>query len=160
MANRDGGLYVCLKKGCVRVTKSDLDELAEGVMLAYLARPDVIENLRSGDEQGGRELSKARDSSGRRGAQHEQLVDAVGAGRASVDQPSSRRERRRIPDQRNPRANTGVLRPREWETTEGDKRYAYEVQATEVGVSLHHATVQITGTDTSGGALDATGDGS
>jgi single-strand DNA-binding protein len=43
---------------------------------------------------------------------------------------------------------TGVLRQREWETTEGDKRYAYEVHATEVAVSLNYATVQITRTNT------------
>lgn len=40
---------------------------------------------------------------------------------------------------------TGVLRPREWKTTEGDKRYAYEVHASEVGVSLNYATVRISG---------------
>ncbi|MGH3974599.1 MAG: single-stranded DNA-binding protein, partial [Pseudonocardiaceae bacterium] len=44
---------------------------------------------------------------------------------------------------------TGVLRQREWETTDGDKRYAYEVHATEVGVSLTDAMVQVTSTDTS-----------
>lgn len=44
---------------------------------------------------------------------------------------------------------TGVLRQREWETTEGDQRYAYEVHATEIGVSLNYATVQI---GTSGGS--------
>ena len=39
---------------------------------------------------------------------------------------------------------TGVLRQREWDTTGGDKRYAYELDATEVGVSLTAATVRIT----------------
>ncbi len=38
---------------------------------------------------------------------------------------------------------TGVLRQREWDTTDGDKRYAYEVDATEVGVSLKWATVKV-----------------
>ncbi|MGH3934332.1 MAG: single-stranded DNA-binding protein [Pseudonocardiaceae bacterium] len=42
---------------------------------------------------------------------------------------------------------TGVLRQREWETTTGDKRYAYEVHATEVAVSLNYATVQVTRTE-------------
>ena len=41
---------------------------------------------------------------------------------------------------------TGVLRQREWDTTGGDKRYAYELDATEVGVSLTAATVRITKT--------------
>lgn len=45
---------------------------------------------------------------------------------------------------------TGVLRQREWETTEGDKRYAYDVHASEVGVSLNYTAVQITGADTTG----------
>lgn len=39
---------------------------------------------------------------------------------------------------------TGVLRQREWDTIDGDKRYAYQVDATEVGVSLKRATVKIT----------------
>ncbi|MDQ3763180.1 MAG: single-stranded DNA-binding protein [Actinomycetota bacterium] len=39
---------------------------------------------------------------------------------------------------------TGVLRQREWETTNGDKRYAYEVDATDVGASLTWATVTVT----------------
>jgi single-strand DNA-binding protein len=39
---------------------------------------------------------------------------------------------------------TGVLRQREWDTTGGDKRYAYELDATEVGVSLTGVTVRIT----------------
>lgn len=39
---------------------------------------------------------------------------------------------------------TGVLRQREWETTTGDKRHAYEVHATEVAVSLNQGTVQVT----------------
>ncbi len=38
----------------------------------------------------------------------------------------------------------GALRQREWETTDGDQRYAYEVDATEVGISLNHATAQVT----------------
>ena len=41
---------------------------------------------------------------------------------------------------------TGVLRQREWNTTGGVKRYGYEVDATEVGVSLRSATVKITQT--------------
>lgn len=39
---------------------------------------------------------------------------------------------------------TGVLRQREWEATDGDRRYAYEVDATEVGASLKWATVKFT----------------
>jgi single-strand DNA-binding protein len=53
---------------------------------------------------------------------------------------------------------TGVLKQREWETTDGDKRYAYEVDATEVGASLKWATMKITkapcGSTSSGGGRD------
>jgi single-strand DNA-binding protein len=38
---------------------------------------------------------------------------------------------------------TGVLRQREWEDTTGEKRYAYEVLATEVAVSLNYAMVWV-----------------
>ena len=41
---------------------------------------------------------------------------------------------------------TGVLRQREWDTTDGDQRYAYHVEATEVGACLTQATVTITKT--------------
>jgi DNA invertase Pin-like site-specific DNA recombinase len=84
VANRDGGLYVCLRKGCVRITQSDLDELAEQVMLAYLARSDVIETLRRGDDQESHELSQAQDQLAAVRARHDQLADAVAAGTASV----------------------------------------------------------------------------
>lgn len=39
---------------------------------------------------------------------------------------------------------TGILRQREWETTGGDQRYAYELDAVEIGVSLKSARVKIT----------------
>lgn len=42
---------------------------------------------------------------------------------------------------------TGVLRQRQWETTTGDQRFACELHATEVAVSLNHATVQVTRTE-------------
>jgi single-strand DNA-binding protein len=41
---------------------------------------------------------------------------------------------------------TGILRQREGENTDSDQRYAYEVDATEVGASLTRATVQVTNT--------------
>ncbi len=55
---------------------------------------------------------------------------------------------------------TGVLRQREWDTTDGDKRYAYQVDATEVGVSLKRATVKITkaARDTTTGSADSHGE--
>lgn len=39
---------------------------------------------------------------------------------------------------------TGVLRQREWDTTEGEKRYAFEVDVTEIGASLKWATAKLT----------------
>jgi single-strand DNA-binding protein len=51
---------------------------------------------------------------------------------------------------------TGVLRQREWDTTDGDNRYAYQVDAAEIGVSLKGATVKITKTisDASSGSAN------
>ncbi len=43
---------------------------------------------------------------------------------------------------------TGVLRQRAWDTTEGEARYAYELAATEVGISLNYVAVSITTPDT------------
>ncbi|MQA62363.1 MAG: single-stranded DNA-binding protein [Actinophytocola sp.] len=38
---------------------------------------------------------------------------------------------------------TGALRQREWQTPEGDKRYAFEVDVTEIGPSLKWATAKV-----------------
>jgi hypothetical protein len=85
VAYRDGGsLYVCGVNGCVRITQADLDELAEQVMLGYLARPEVLETLRAGDEHGEQELTQVRDQLTEVRARHEQLADAVAAGTVSV----------------------------------------------------------------------------
>lgn len=52
---------------------------------------------------------------------------------------------------------TGALRQRQWETPEGDKRSAFEVDVTEIGPSLKWATAKVakatrTGTANSGNA--------
>ena len=46
--------YTCRERSCVRIEAGALDEYAEAVMLGYLARPDVIEQLRAsrGDDDG------------------------------------------------------------------------------------------------------------
>ena len=58
---------------------------------------------------------------------------------------------------------TGILRQREWETPEGDKRYAFDVDVTEIGASLKWATVTVTkaacDTPTTGGSPGAGGGG-
>src|SRR5262249_42815150 len=51
--------YSCRDRNCVRTAADDLDAYAEEVMLAYLARPDVIAELRAGPEDGG-DLEKVR----------------------------------------------------------------------------------------------------
>ncbi|MDQ3765194.1 MAG: recombinase family protein [Actinomycetota bacterium] len=85
VAYRDSqSLYVCGTNGCVRITQTDLDTLAERVMLDYLAQPDVLATLRAGDEQGDRELSQVQDRLAAVRARHEQLADAVAAGTVSV----------------------------------------------------------------------------
>jgi single-strand DNA-binding protein len=53
---------------------------------------------------------------------------------------------------------TGVLRQREWETRDGEKRYAFDVEATEVGASLKWAAVKITKATRTTTASEATGD--
>jgi single-strand DNA-binding protein len=39
---------------------------------------------------------------------------------------------------------TGTLRQREWETPEGQKRYSFDVDVTEIGASLKWATLKVT----------------
>ena len=57
---------------------------------------------------------------------------------------------------------TGRLRQRSYETSEGEKRTVYELQADEVGVSLRNATAKVTkatrtGNGQSGGEGEASG---
>jgi DNA invertase Pin-like site-specific DNA recombinase len=42
--------YMCRERSCVYIAADDLDSYAEQVMLAYLARPDVIKGLRAAPE--------------------------------------------------------------------------------------------------------------
>lgn len=46
--------YFCRTKGCVRITQCDVDNVAERVMLVYLARSDMIDSLRAGTGPPGR----------------------------------------------------------------------------------------------------------
>lgn len=47
---------------------------------------------------------------------------------------------------------TGVLRQREWETSEGVKRYSFDVDVTEIGASLKWATLTVTKATRTAGA--------
>lgn len=76
--------YFCRTKGCVRINQADVDQIAEQVMLAYLARPDVIGTLRAGEQDDDRELSAIRDQLATVRARHDELAEAVAAGTLSV----------------------------------------------------------------------------
>ncbi|MGH3571949.1 MAG: recombinase family protein [Pseudonocardiaceae bacterium] len=76
--------YFCRAKGCVRITQADVDEIAEQVMLAYLARPEVIDTLRAGEQHDDRELSAIRDQLATVRTRHDELADAVATGTLSV----------------------------------------------------------------------------
>ncbi len=76
--------YFCRTKGCVRIIQSTVDEAAERVMLDYLARPDVVDALRAGEDHDDQELASVRDQLATARARHEELADAVAAGTLSM----------------------------------------------------------------------------
>ncbi|MGH4001502.1 MAG: recombinase family protein, partial [Pseudonocardiaceae bacterium] len=76
--------YFCRTKGCVRIPQADVDQIAEQVMLAYLARPEVIDSLRAGEQDDDRELSAIRDQLATVRARHDELAEALAAGTLSV----------------------------------------------------------------------------
>jgi hypothetical protein len=53
-------------------------------MLAYLARPEVIDTLRAGELDDDQELSALRDQLATMRARHDELAEAVAADRLSV----------------------------------------------------------------------------
>lgn len=80
---KDGAeVYVCHKKGCVRVGKAQLDRLAEQAITGYLSRPDVYEVMADrGEDQ---ELTAARTAVAEVQAELDALADDVGAGKLSL----------------------------------------------------------------------------
>jgi site-specific DNA recombinase len=74
--------YQC-RKGCVKVQKEDIEQFAEGVMLAYLARPDVHEAL-SRAEADSDALRAVRDELAAARARLAELGDAAAAGTISI----------------------------------------------------------------------------
>ena len=74
--------YQC-RKGCVRVQKADIEELAEGVILAYLARADVHQAL-SRAEVDSDALQAVRDELAAARARLAELADAAAAGTISI----------------------------------------------------------------------------
>jgi hypothetical protein len=85
VAYRDGRAeYYCRTIGCVRIPQRDVDDIAEGVMLDYLARPQVIDTLRAAEHHDDHELTTIRDQLATARTRHEDLADAVAAGTLSV----------------------------------------------------------------------------
>lgn len=54
---------------------------------------------------------------------------------------------------------TGRLKQRSWETDDGDKRYAFEVDVTEIGPSLRWATAKVTKATRTGNSSSGTAAG-
>jgi DNA invertase Pin-like site-specific DNA recombinase len=75
--------YQCRDRSCVRVNAGELDAYAEAVMLAYLARPDVIAELRAGSDRGP-ELAKVRGDLAAARGELNALREQTAAGRLSV----------------------------------------------------------------------------
>jgi len=99
----------------VRIIQTYVDEVAEQVMLAYLARPVVIDTLRAGEQHGDRELSTIQDQLAIVRARHDELADAVAAGTLSVvlaarSEPSMLAEIERL-DKRSINARKNSLHP-------------------------------------------------
>lgn len=71
--------YVCRNKGCVRLGKAGVDEIAEAAIVGYLSRPDNVERLLAddGDDQA---LEAARTEVAKIRAELDDLVDQVGRG--------------------------------------------------------------------------------
>jgi site-specific DNA recombinase len=74
--------YQC-RKGCIRVQKADIEELAEGVIFAYLARPDVHQAL-SRAEADSDALHAVRNELAAARARLAELADAAATGTISI----------------------------------------------------------------------------
>jgi site-specific DNA recombinase len=74
--------YQC-RKGCIRIQKADIEELAERVILDYLARPDVHDAL-SRAESDNDALQAVRDEMSATRARLAELGDAAAAGTISI----------------------------------------------------------------------------
>jgi DNA invertase Pin-like site-specific DNA recombinase len=98
-------MYRCRDKSCATILADDLDAYAEAAMLAYLARDDVIEELRAGGEDDG-ELARVRADLAAARAELDELraagrarkltvatVMAIEPGLAAAVEDAERRER-------------------------------------------------------------------
>jgi DNA invertase Pin-like site-specific DNA recombinase len=83
---KDGGpveQYYCRDRGCVRVDKAGLDDLAEKMIVAYLARPDNVERL-TADTGHDEALDAVRTEIAGVRAELDDLADQVGRGEVSA----------------------------------------------------------------------------
>jgi site-specific DNA recombinase len=74
--------YQC-RRGCVRVQKEDIEELADGVILGYLARPDVHQALQAAEADSDA-LQAVRDELATARARLAELADAAATGTISI----------------------------------------------------------------------------
>jgi site-specific DNA recombinase len=74
--------YQC-QRGCIRIGKADIEELAEAVILGYLARPDVHDQLNSA-ETDNEQLAGVRNDLAAARTRLTELGDAVATGALSV----------------------------------------------------------------------------
>jgi hypothetical protein len=75
--------YQCHHKGCVKVDKAELDDLAQRLVIEYLSRSDVYESLRAA-ESDSEELTRVRDEVAIISAELDELAGEVAAGRLSA----------------------------------------------------------------------------
>jgi site-specific DNA recombinase len=81
---RDGSQQLqCHRRGHIRIDETELNDYAERVILAYLSRPDIIDQLRAGQPEDG-ELAAVRDTLAQARSELAALRHAVGAGTLSV----------------------------------------------------------------------------
>jgi site-specific DNA recombinase len=76
--------YSC-RQGCVEVSKDELDELVEAVVLEALASPKVYRNLRQAGERSEAEAQAARDELARLKAEQAEVARLAGEGKLSVE---------------------------------------------------------------------------
>jgi site-specific DNA recombinase len=78
----EGQKYVCHRKACARVSKTDLDRYAEAQILAYVSRKDVHDMLAARADKSD-ELDAIRDEIAEINAELDDLADQVGRGELS-----------------------------------------------------------------------------
>jgi site-specific DNA recombinase len=74
--------YYCHVKGCVRVPKQELDDLATAAMIEFLSQPETIEQL-GGDEDTTAELEAVREEIAGIKTELDELAEELGDGKIS-----------------------------------------------------------------------------